>query len=128
MDDKLPDLAEKIAHDRNAPPLTREASIPWARYADNGLDNLVVTHQRCNNQQRDFLAAADHVEKLVARKGANGGQLDEIATQEAWTRDGARSRAVGRAFYSRLPKTARVWLRGQDLVPIERERVLTALR
>lgn len=33
MDDKLPDLAEKIAHDRNAPPLTREAI---ARFGGRG--------------------------------------------------------------------------------------------
>ncbi len=101
--------------------------VPWARYADNGLDNLVVAHQRCNNLKRDFLAAADHVEHLVARNASAGEQLDEIARTEAWTRDRARTRAVGRALYSRLPDAARVWLRGQELVPVERDRVLKAL-
>src|SRR6266480_6864612 len=32
--------------------------IPWSRYPDDGLENLVVAHARCNAQKRDFLAAA----------------------------------------------------------------------
>ena len=41
--------------------------VPWARYPDNGIDNLVVAHRRCNHDKRDFLAAFGHVEKWVAR-------------------------------------------------------------
>lgn len=36
--------------------------IPWSRYPDDGLDNLVAAHPKCNNSERDFLAAAEHVE------------------------------------------------------------------
>src|SRR5213592_5079376 len=32
--------------------------IPWSRYPDDGLENLVVAHARCNAQKSDFLAAA----------------------------------------------------------------------
>lgn len=101
--------------------------IPWARYADNGIDNLVVAHERCNGQKRDFLAAAEHVERLVARNEGAGTELEAIAGEARWTRDAERSRSVRRALYVRLPVTARVWLRGQELVPFERGRVLGAL-
>jgi HNH endonuclease len=37
--------------------------LPWARYPENGIENLVVTDPRCNNDKRDFLAAAEHVER-----------------------------------------------------------------
>ena len=100
--------------------------VPWARYADNGLDNLVVAHQGCNGAKRDFLAAAEHVEQLAHRRRRFDAQLAEIATREPWLREPERSDAVGRALYARLPDTARVWLRGQQLVPFERARVLRA--
>lgn len=100
--------------------------IPWARYADNGIDNLVVAHQRCNHQKRDFLAAADHAERLAGRNVRWDSHLQEVAARQRWTRDPARSRAVGRALYSRLPETARVWLRARELVLFDRARALKA--
>ena len=102
--------------------------IPWARYADNGLDNLVAAHQRCNGNKRDFLAAADHVEHLVERNRREASTLDDIARAESWTRDRRRSTAVGMALYSRLPDTARVWKTAGELVPFERSRVLAAFQ
>ncbi len=33
--------------------------IPWIRHPDNGLDNLVAAHARCNNNKRDTLASAE---------------------------------------------------------------------
>jgi len=41
--------------------------IPWSRYPDDDLENLVVAHARCNAQKRDFLAAAAHVDHWRAR-------------------------------------------------------------
>src|SRR5207244_12917024 len=41
--------------------------IPWSRYPDDGLENLVVAHARCNAQKSDFLAAAVHVDHWRAR-------------------------------------------------------------
>src|SRR5207247_11038100 len=41
--------------------------IPWSRYPDDGLENLVVAHARCNAQKRDFLAAVAHVDHSRAR-------------------------------------------------------------
>ena len=38
--------------------------IPWSRYPDDTLDNLVAAHPRCNNSKRDFLAAVDHPRTL----------------------------------------------------------------
>ena len=37
--------------------------IPWARYPDNGIENLVVADQRCNGSKRDFLAGVEYVKK-----------------------------------------------------------------
>jgi len=35
--------------------------IPWSRYPDDGLDNLVVADSTCNSRKTDFLASERHV-------------------------------------------------------------------
>lgn len=100
--------------------------IPWSRYPDNGLDNLVVAHQRCNNAKRDFLAAEEHVEELLGRNERYQTQLAELSSREGWSREPARSRAVGRALYARLPEDALVWRRREEMVRVDRGRVLRA--
>jgi len=94
--------------------------IPWARYADNALDNLVLAHDGCNNQKRDFFAATEHLERWLERSSAEDDQLDAIATSAAWPRSADRSRLVAKALYRRLPDGARVWRRANELVPLDR--------
>ncbi|MBI2892686.1 MAG: HNH endonuclease [Deltaproteobacteria bacterium] len=101
--------------------------IPWARYPNNGLENLVVAHARCNNRKRDFLAAARHVENWSGRARAHASDLEVVASELDWERDPSRSRSVAVAIYSRLPEEARLWERESELVAMERPRILAAL-
>ena len=101
--------------------------IPWARYPNNGLDNLVVAHPRCNNRKRDFLAAAPHVEHWSARAHAHAADLAAVADELDWDRDPQRSRSVAVAIYSRLPEDARLWEREAEFAAMERGRILAAL-
>lgn len=101
--------------------------IPWVRYADNGLDNLVVTDARCNNSKRDFLAAAEHVERWARRNSTATSELAKIGATLVWERDARRSRAVARATYSRMVDGAKVWKEQSLLVGLEKPRVQRAL-
>jgi 5-methylcytosine-specific restriction endonuclease McrA len=44
--------------------------IPWARYPDDAVENLVAADGRCNSAKRDFLASGGHLgwwmERLTA--------------------------------------------------------------
>lgn len=97
--------------------------IPWARYADNGLDNLVPSHEKCNNQKRDFIAAENHLERWAERIENRDHELSRIAEECFWFRDPKRSLAVARSIYGRLPEGTRLWLAGNELVLADRERV-----
>jgi hypothetical protein len=101
--------------------------VPWSRYPDDGLDNLVASDERCNGSKRDFLAAGEHVERWVERTRALDRQLHVIARQSRWHRDPQRTLSVARAIYLRLPEGARLWLRGPEFAPYERERIGRAL-
>jgi len=108
-------------------PVDVDHFIPWSRYPDDGLDNLVAAHPKCNNSKRDFLAAADHVERWTDRTRARDGELTGVAREAGWPRDTKRSESVAAAIYLRLPEAARLWRRPDEFVLMERERIARAL-
>jgi 5-methylcytosine-specific restriction endonuclease McrA len=101
--------------------------IPWMRYPDNGLDNLVVAHPKCNNKKRDFLAAAKHVEHWKERLKARDAELSAIASSARWRRHPDRTTSIAKSIYSRLPLSARLWVHASTFGPNERDRILAAL-
>lgn len=91
--------------------------IPWARYPDDGVENLVASHRRCNGSKRDFLAARDHVARWMQRfdlTRPQARQLVELAESAAWQHDSGRTLGVARAVYLNLPEGAKLWA-GIDL-------------
>ncbi len=101
--------------------------IPWARHPDNGLDNLVVAHGRCNNAKRDFLPAAEHVEHWAQRARASSQALKDIAHRHDWPKDAQRTFGVARAMYMRLSSGARLWLSQKTFVDAQKERIVESL-
>ncbi len=101
--------------------------IPWARYPDNGLDNLVAAHGRCNSNKRDFLAAADHLERWRQRGRDHGEVLAALGVRLRWDRNSDRSRGVASALYGRLPAGARLWSSGSDFEVADPARLKLAL-
>jgi hypothetical protein len=101
--------------------------IPWSRYRDDGLDNLVVAHAGCNNSKRDFLASAEHVQRWACRTRLEGVALDSVARRLAWPRNADRSLSVIAAIYLRLPAAARLWHDRDRFVPVDHARIRAAL-
>ncbi len=104
--------------------------VPWARYPNNAIENLVVSHERCNGYKRDFLAAAQHVAAWRARvePGSDvAGELVQLAEDTAWERAPERSLSVARAIYLRLPDGYRLWLRAREFAELDRRALETAL-
>jgi len=101
--------------------------IPWSRYPDNGLENLVVAHTRCNGDKSDHLADSDHVERWVARARTHAADLERIAAHVRWDRHPERSLGVARAIYLRLPPEAMLWRERGAFARADRPRLLAAL-
>jgi hypothetical protein len=104
--------------------------VPWSRYPDNGIENLVVAHRTCNGDKRDSLAAGEHVRRWSERFSVSGGsvasQLAEIARRAAWDRHPARTLNVARAIYRALPADIQLWVRKREFVCVAAERDLLA--
>jgi 5-methylcytosine-specific restriction endonuclease McrA len=104
--------------------------IPWSRYPNNAVENLVVAHERCNGRKRDFLAAPGHVSRWRGRFGPElrtAPELEEVAREARWETAPERSVSVTRAIYLRLPPDARLWQRKEEFVEAEPEELRAAL-
>jgi 5-methylcytosine-specific restriction endonuclease McrA len=105
--------------------------VPWSRYPDDGLDNLVVAERTCNGFKSSSLAAAEHLTRWARRlvEGSSGHtQLADLAQRASWDRHTDRSLSAARAIYLRLPLDARLWLRAKEFVAPDRQTIGTALR
>jgi len=101
--------------------------IPWSRYRDDGLDNLVIAHAACNNSKRDFLASAEHVQRWACRMRLQATALDALARAFSWPRNTERSLSVGAAIYLGLPPTTRLWQGRDQFVTVDHGLIRTAL-
>jgi 5-methylcytosine-specific restriction endonuclease McrA len=93
--------------------------VPWSRYSDDGLDNLVVADHGCNGLKSSSLAATEHLVRWVQRFAEDSSlyaQLADLARLAEWNRHPVRSLSVARAIYLRLPDDARLWLRGTEFI------------
>jgi hypothetical protein len=98
--------------------------------ANNAIENLVVSHERCNGYKRDFLAAAGHVAAWRCRLepgSAIAVQLVQLAEDKAWERGQDRSLSVARAIYLHLPDGYKLWVRGRHFDDLDRGAVTEAL-
>lgn len=100
--------------------------IPWARTANNAIENLVVADHRCNHAKSDYLADVRHVERWVARGARHAEDLTAIAERRAWESRSAESLAVARGIYLRLPEDVRLWAAPRSLVVVDREEIRRA--
>jgi hypothetical protein len=98
--------------------------VPWVRYLDNGIENLVAVDHGCNGAKRDHLAAAEHVDAWVRRVERHKSDLAELAARAQWDRHPDRSLAVARSIYLRLPDEARLWRLAREFVTVDRPRLV----
>ena len=83
--------------------------LPWSRYPDDGIDNLLLAHDRCNREKLHFLADIGFGHRWHDRSLEQSGQLDEIATEAPWARDWTRTRGVVASVYQAVPDGVRLW-------------------
>lgn len=83
--------------------------LPWSRYADDGLDNLVLVHQSCNREKLHFLADLEFAKGWAERSLRESDRLDEISSEARWARDRRRTFGVVATVYQGVPDGVRLW-------------------
>lgn len=105
--------------------------LPWSRWPDNTLDNLVLAHERCNNDKRAALAGLDHVARWWRRfepGGRTSTGLDDIAMVTNRSRRTRATQGAARALYLRQPEGTMLWVaRPGQIERLDRGRVRAVL-
>ena len=101
--------------------------LPWSRYPDDRLDNLVAAHGRCNSQKKDFLTSADHLARWARRLSDHDRTLAQIADATAWPRHTTRTLGVVRSTFLGLPDGVALWHEGRSFLPSRHEELREAL-
>ena len=100
--------------------------LPWSRWPDDRLDNLVVADRRCNNDKRAALPAVRHLEQWWSRLDPAAGiskRLAVVAADLQWPRRPERTSAGARGLYRHQPAGTMLWA-GQGVVePLDRRRL-----
>jgi 5-methylcytosine-specific restriction endonuclease McrA len=98
--------------------------IPWSRYPNDSVENLVASHRYCNARKSDHLAAAPHLEHWDARSHGSGPELIEVARQVRWPTEPDRTRGAVRAIYSGLPEEALLWMKDREFSRVSGQQAL----
>jgi 5-methylcytosine-specific restriction endonuclease McrA len=104
--------------------------LPWSRYPDDSLDNLVIADKSCNAWKSNSLAASEHLARWARRfhqDPSDSSQLTDLGAASGWDRGGRKTLSVARAIYLRLPEDARLWLRQKDFVEPDEDAIRAAL-
>ena len=100
--------------------------LPWARYPDDGLDNLLLAHGSCNQKKLHYLADLDFARRWAERSEARDEALGDIAATVQWGRNKARTFGVVASGYQSVTEGIHLWQGGaglrrlsvEDLMPV----------
>ena len=96
--------------------------IPWSRFPNNNVENLVISHARCNRQKRNFIVCNAHLDNWVHRLNNRSADLNEIAARQAWPSDFSKSGGIASAVYGGLPEGFYAWVAAEKFELLDLEK------
>jgi len=83
--------------------------IPWSRWPNDAIENLVIAHPSCNSHKSDRIPGPIPLSRWADRLVTSGDDLAEVAVSTKWRTDRARTVSLARSLYAHLPTEALVW-------------------
>lgn len=94
--------------------------VPWSLYPVDLSHNFVVAHRKCNQAKGDRLAAVDHLRRWVQRNRAHELELAAAFDAASLVHGLTTSETVAAWAYGQAEATdSQVWLRGEELCPLD---------
>lgn len=83
--------------------------IPWSRYPNDAIENLVLCHRGCNGLKSDRIAASRHLADWCRRLVDQHDALRAAADFAGWELAPRRSCGLVRSTYAHLPPGVPLW-------------------
>lgn len=102
--------------------------VPWSRWPNDAVENLVIAHSSCNTHKSDHVAGPGPLGRWVHRLSEHSSDLVGIATATNWRTDRTRTVALARSLYAHLPDDALVWNAPHDISVTSSHEMLDLLK
>jgi hypothetical protein len=92
--------------------------IPWSKYPNDAIENLVLACEPCNGSKTDHLATPDIVRHWLSHLTANAVALSSIVEKVNLDSDADRTRQLARGTYQGLADGALLWQSNRTLTQL----------
>jgi hypothetical protein len=89
--------------------------VPWSRWPNDAVENLVIAHASCNSHKSDHVPGPLPLHRWAQRLTIHSADLADVALASRWRTDRARSVSLARSLYGHLPAGALVWNSPQNV-------------
>jgi 5-methylcytosine-specific restriction endonuclease McrA len=100
--------------------------IPWSRWPNDAIENLVAAHPTCNGHKSDRIPGPTPLIRWTYRMRSDHVDLRHLAVQTKWDSQANRTMAVATSLYGHLPEGTPLW-DGPGIVVEARPRQLLAI-
>ena len=83
--------------------------LPWSRWPNDAVENLVAAHERCNGKKSDHIAGLIPLRSWSERFTTHSGDLAELARRTRTLYRPSRTLALARSLYGHLTPGAPLW-------------------
>ena len=92
--------------------------IPWSKYPNDAMENLVLACERCNSSKTDYLATPDLVGRWLSHITTHATTLSAIADQTNLDSDADRTIRLAQGKYNELADGALLWKANRTLTQL----------
>ena len=115
-----------------ARPLTTGATavdhfVPWSRWPNDAVENLVLAHTSCNTHKSDHVPGTAPLALWADSLGRHSAELRDLAVQVPWSSGPGKSLALVRTMYAHLLDGSPVWDGPGRVTPLDRRQALALL-
>jgi hypothetical protein len=89
--------------------------IPWSKYPNDAIENLVLACERCNSSKTDYLATPDLVGRWLLHVTTHATTLSAIADQTNLDSDADRTIRLAQGKYNELADGALLWMANRQV-------------
>ena len=101
--------------------------IPWSRFPNDNIENLVISHAMCNRRKRNHIVNNDHLDNWVDHLNQRAADLNQLAGSHSWTSDISRSGEIASSVYRGLPEGFFAWVKSDTFEVLDLQRALNSI-
>jgi len=83
--------------------------IPWARWPNDAIENLVAAHPACNGHKSNRIPGPTPLRHWADRMQGQRAELRRLAVEAKWSSAGDRTVSVATSLYAHLPVGTPLW-------------------